>query len=258
MRPRLTFAALIVAALALGAEPVRAAEVRVLTTGAFKQVVLATVPRYEAGGGDRVVVENDTAGGVLRRVREGQAFDLLVLTPAGVDDLIREGKVAGTRTDLAKVGIGVAVKAGAPRPDISSAEGFKAALLGAKSVALIDPKAGGSSGVYLAGLFQRMGIADAIAAKSVLVQGGYVAERVAKGEAEIAVHQVSEILPVPGVDLVGTLPAEVQNYTVYAAGIGAAAREPEAARRFLALLTGPEGADLLHQKGMLLPTETPR
>jgi molybdate transport system substrate-binding protein len=231
-----------------------AAEVRVLTTGAFKPIVTALVPDFERRSGDTVVVVNDTAGALARRVEGSEAFDLLVLTPQALADLTQKGRVAaGTTVPLARVGIGVAVKEGAPRPDIGTVEAFRRALLDAPSIAMIDPAAGGSSGIYLAGLFERLGIADAVKAKAVLVPGGLVAERVVTGQAALAVHQISEILAVKGAALVGPLPADIQNYTVYAGGIGAAARQPEAARNLLNVLAGEAARSVLTRKGMEPP-----
>lgn len=245
-------AGLAVAAIALLASPALAAELRVLTTGAFKSTALALVPSYEAATGDTVALENDTAGGVARRIRDGAAFDLVVLTPAALDALAAEGRVVpGSRVDLARVGVGVAVKAGAPRPDLASVEDFRRALLAARSIAYIDPRAGGSSGIYVAELLQRLGLAEQVAAKAVLAPGGYVAERVASGQAELGIYQISEILPVPGVELAGPLPDAIQNYTTYSAGLGANAARPDAARALLRLLAGPEAAALMRAKGML-------
>jgi len=241
-------------AMLLVAQAACAAEVRVLTTGAFKPIVTALVPDFERQSGDTVIVFNDTAGALARRVEGGEAFDLLVLTPQALADLTRTGRVAaGTTVPLARVGIGVAVKEGAPRPDIGTVDAFRRALLDAPSIAMIDPAAGGSSGIYLAGLFERLGIADAVKAKAVLVPGGLVAERVVTGQAALAVHQISEILTVKGAALVGPLPAEIQNYTIYAGGIGAAAKQPEAARNFLNLLAGEAARSVLTQKGMEPP-----
>jgi molybdate transport system substrate-binding protein len=144
----------------------------------------------------------------------------------------------------------VVVKDSARRPDIGTVEAFKNALLAAKSVAYIDPAAGGSSGIYLAGLFDKLGIADAIKPKAVLIHGGAVAEHVAKGEAEIGIHQISEILPVQGVVLVGPLPKEIENYTTYAAGLGATAKESEAGKALIKALSGPAAAEVLKTKGL--------
>jgi len=233
------------------ARPAAAAEIKVLTAGAFKQVLLALVPDFERTSGNKVIVDNDTVGALTKRIEGGETFDLAVLTPAAVDALASKGKlVAGSRANLARVGVGVVVKEGAAKPDIGSVDAFKRALLAAKSVAYIDPAAGGSSGIYVAGLLDKLGIAAEIKPKAKLIPGGAVAEHVARGEAELGIHQISEILPVKGVTLVGPLPAEIQNYTVYAAGIGAHAKEADAAKALLKTLTSPAAAEVLKSKGM--------
>jgi len=210
------------------------AEIKVLTAGAFKQVLLALLPAFEQQTGHKVSVDNDTVGALTKRIDGGETFDLAVLTPAAVDDLARKGKfVAGSRKNLARVGVGVVVKEGAPKPDIGSVDAFKKALLAAKSVAYIDPAAGGSSGIYVAGLLDKLGIAGEVKPKAKLIPGGAVAQHIANGEAELGIHQISEILPVKGATLVGPLPAEIQNYTVYAAGLGANAKESAAAKMLL-------------------------
>jgi molybdate transport system substrate-binding protein len=216
--------------------PTAAAEIKVLTAGAFKQVLLALLPDFERTTGHKVTVQNDTVGALSKRIEGGEMFDLAVLTPAAVNDLSNKGKfVAGSRVNLARVGVGVVVKDGTPKPDIGSVAAFKQALLAAKSVAYIDPAAGGSSGIYVAGLLDKLGIAADVNAKAKLIPGGAVAEHIAKGEAELGIHQISEILPVKGVTLVGPLPAEIQNYTVYA---------------LLKALSGPAAAEVLKSKGM--------
>ena len=228
-----------------------AAEIKVLTAGAFKQVLLVLVPDFEKQTGHKVILENDTVGALTKRIEGGEAFDLAVLTPAAVNDLSTKGKfVAGSRTNLGRVGVGVVVKEGAPKPDISSVDAFKKTLLAAKSVAYIDPAAGGSSGIYVAGLLDKLGIAADVKPKAKLIPGGAVAEHIARGEAEIGIHQISEILPVKGITLVGPLPADIQNYTVYAAGLGANGKESEAAKALLKTLSGPAAADVLKSKGM--------
>lgn len=228
-----------------------AAEIKVLTAGAFKQVLLMLVPDFEKQTGHKVIVQNDTVGALAKRIEGGEVFDLAVLTPAAVNDLSSKGKfVAGSRTNLGRVGVGVVVKEGAPKPDISSVDAFKKALLAAKSVAYIDPAAGGSSGIYVAGLLDRLGVAAEVKPKAKLIPGGAVAEHIARGEAELGIHQISEILPVKGVTLVGPLPADIQNYTVYAAGLGAHGKESEGAKALLKTLSGPAAADVLKAKGM--------
>jgi len=233
------------------ARPAAAAEIKVLTAGAFKQVLLALLPDFERTSGHKVVVENDTVGALTKRIEGGETFDLAILTPAAVDALASKGKlVPGSRANLARVGIGVVVKEGAPKPDIGSLAAFKQALLAAKSVAYIDPAAGGSSGIYVAGLLDKLGIAAEVKPKAKLIPGGAVAEHVARGEAELGIHQISEILPVKGVTLVGPLPADIQNYTVYAAALGAQAKESDAAKALLKALSGPAAAEVLKSKGM--------
>jgi molybdate transport system substrate-binding protein len=228
-----------------------AAEIKVLTAGAFKQVVLALVPDFEKQTGHKVTVENETVGALTKRIESGEGFDLAVLTPGAVDNLTGKGKfAAGSRTNLARVGVGVVVKDGTPKPDISSVDAFKKSLLAAKSVAYIDPAAGGSSGIYVSGLLDKLGIGAEVKAKAKLIHGGAVAEHIAKGEAELGIHQISEILPVKGIVLVGPLPAEIQNYTVYAAGLGANAKEADAAKALLKALSGPAAAEVLKAKGM--------
>ena len=245
---------LIAAALLLHAVPASAAEIKVLTAGAMKSVVLALQEGFEAASGHRLVVDNDTAGGLLKRIEAGEAFDIAIITPGAIDTLIGKGKVVdGSRLAVARVGVGVAVKEGAPKPDLSSADTFRRALLAATTVAYIDPASGGSSGIYVAGLLKKLGIADEIKPKERLQAGGYVAEKVAKGEAEIAIHQISEILPVKGVTLAGPLPEEIQNYTVYAAGLSAAARDPKAAQAWIDYLKSPAAAAAIESRGMSKP-----
>jgi molybdate transport system substrate-binding protein len=241
----------LLSAVALLTTAVRADTIKVLTAGAFKQVVVALVPAFEAGTGHKVQVENDTAGALARRVAAGEAFDVIVLTPAGLRTLADDGKVAADSiVPIARVGIGVAVKAGTPQPAIATVDDFKAAVQGARKVAYIDPASGGSSGLYLDGLFQRLGIADIVRAKAVLVPGGLVAERLTTGEADLAIHQVSEILPVAGVVLVGPLPEGIQSYTTYAGAVASRSGAAPAARAFLATLAGPDAVPTIRAKGM--------
>ena len=245
----LTFAIVL---MAVGASRGAAcAEIKVLTAGAFKQVLLAMLPQFERQSGHRVIVDNDTVGALAKRIEAGEAFDLAVLTPSAIDSLSKKGKlVPGSGRNLARVGIGVVVKEGAPKPDIGSVDAFKKALLAASSIAYIDPAAGGSSGIYVAGLLERLGIAAEMKGKSRLISGGAVAEHVARGEAELGIHQISEILPVKGITLVGPLPAEIQSYTIYAAGVSINAKQADAAKDLLKALTGPSVAEVLRSKGM--------
>ena len=232
----------------------RAQTVRVLTAGAFKPVVVAVAPAFEASTGVRIVVDNDTAGALVKRVQEGESFDVLIVPPSAMGTLAGAGKVdAAGVVRVARVAIGVAVKAGAPHPPLATTEQFRQAVLGARKVAYIDPASGGSSGIYLDGLFTRLGMADAVRAKAVLVPGGLVAQRIATDEADLAIHQVSEILPVQGVELVGLLPDEIQNYTTYAAAVSVGSSMAEQSKAFVAFLASPAAIATIRAKGMLPP-----
>ena len=243
---------LYLATLAVVPPAAGAATIKVLTGGAFKQVIVALVPGFEARTGHKVEVQNDTAGALQKRIAGGEAFDLAVITPAVLQALATQGHVvSGSIVPLAKVAIGVAVKTGAPSPAIGTVDQFKQAVLDARKVAYVDPAAGGSSGIYLDGLFQRMGIADQVKAKAVLVPGGLVADRLVTGEADLAIHQISEIIPVKGVTLVGPLPEAIQNYTTYAGALSSRAAQADAARALLATLSSPEAAEILRVKGMM-------
>lgn len=240
--------------LAIIALPAQAAEISMLTAGAFKQVLLAALPGFEAQSGHKVIVDGDTAGGLARRIEGGAVFDLVVMTPATIEGVIAKGLVrADSRTNLARVGIGVGIKEGAAKPDLSNAEAFKQLVLKARGITYVDPASGGTSGIYLANLFKQWGIAEQLAPKSVLVPGGFSAEKIVTGEAEVAIQQISEILPVKGVVLAGPLPADIQSYTTYTAGLSAKAVQPVAAKALLDYLAGPQTAKILVEKGMQTP-----
>jgi molybdate transport system substrate-binding protein len=240
------------AALLLGAATsANAADIKVLTAGAMKSVVLALQPGFEAQTGHKLTIDNGTAGDLARRISAGENFDVAIITPAVVADLITQNKIAaGTDANIASVGVGVAVKEGAPKPAIATIEEFKQALLTARAVAYIDPKAGGSSGIYFDKLLEKLGIADAVRAKAKLKAGGYVAELIVSGEADLAIHQISEILPVKGVTLVGPLPAEIQNLTIYTVGLSTSARDTDATKAFAAYLASPAADAVLVSRGL--------
>jgi molybdate transport system substrate-binding protein len=241
----------VAAGVALCTSAADAAELKLLTAGAFKSTVQALVPEYEKASGNKVTIENETVGALMKRIEAGEHFDVVVMTPETVDQLAGKGKViAGSRTNLARVGVGVMVKTGADKPDISTVDAFKKALLEAKSISFIDPASGGSSGIYVEKLIERLGIADQVKPKEKLKQGGYVADYVESGQAELGIHQISEILPHAGVTLVGPLPKEIQNYTVYAAGIGAGTQDSATAKALIASLAGPAAQALFKSKGM--------
>ena len=244
-------AALLLAAIAFAGSRATAAEIKVLTAGAFKQVVVALAPEFEQQTGHKLTIENDTVGALVKKIEGGATFDVTFLSPGAIDGLVKSGKVAdGSKVSIARVGVGVMVKDGAPKPDVGTVDAFKRAVLAAKTVAYIDPASGGSSGIYVAKLLERLGIAAAVKPKERLKQGGNVSDYVESGEAELGIHQISEIVPHAGVVLAGPLPKDIQNYTVYAAGIGADSKQAQAAKAFIAVLSGQSARALFKSKGM--------
>jgi molybdate transport system substrate-binding protein len=245
---------LVLDALSFGAGTASAAQIKVLTGGAYRGVVVAAVPAFERSTGHKVMVVNDTVGALVRRVGAGEDFDLIIVTPEAIERLAGERKVlAGTRTDLAKVGVGVMVKTGVPVPVVDTVEAFRRTVLAAASIAYIDPESGGSSGIYVAELLERLGIADQVKARTRLKRGGHVSDYILSGEAELGIHQMSEIVSTPGVSLAGPLPADIQNYTTYAAAVGSLARDPSAAEALIRTLSGPAAGEILTARGMQRP-----
>jgi molybdate transport system substrate-binding protein len=205
---------------------------------------------YEQETGNTVILTFGTVG-VVRQKMAVEPADVVIMTDVAVDDSSRQGAVvAGSRVDIGRTGIGVGVREGAARPDISSSEAFKQALLAARSIVYVDPAQGATSGIHFASVLERLGIADAMKPKTTLVPGGYPAELVARGQAEMVVHQISEIAPVKGVILVGPLPKELQKVTTYAAGVAAKSAAPELARGFIAFLSRPTFKARLVEAGL--------
>jgi molybdate transport system substrate-binding protein len=242
------------AGLVLAATPIaHAAELKALITTAMKAAIDELAPQFERGSMHKLRVNYGPSGALAKRIADGEGTDLVVIAD-GVDELARRGKVFGdSRIDIARVGIGVAVRKGAPKPDIGTVEAFKRALHAAKSIAYVDPAAGGASGIYLATMMERIGILAEVNAKARLARGGIedmVSAIVARGEAEIGLQQISEIMSVPGVELVAPLPDELQTVTVYTAGIPTNAREVEAARTLVKFLTAPAAAPVYKLKGL--------
>lgn len=230
-----------------------AVNLKLLTTGAFKPVVLEVVPLFEKLSGHKVQVDNDTAGGINQRLSRGEAFDVVVLPQKALATYIGAKIIIDDSiTPLAKVGIGMAAQLSVLRPDISNVEAFRRTLLRARSVAYIDPGSGGTSGIYLRQLFVNLGIGPEMERKSILVNGGLAAQRVASGQAELALQQWSEIVVVPGVQLIGPIPTQVQSYTVYSGAVSARAKDVDAAAALLEALAGAD-ASVLKRKGMEAP-----
>ncbi|MCA1324787.1 molybdate ABC transporter substrate-binding protein [Herbaspirillum sp. alder98] len=226
-------------------------ELKVLAAGAIAPVVRTVAADFERRSGIHVDVQNATGGVTERRIRSGERFDLTVVPTNLLHTLAADRYIdARSARELAQVGIGVAVKAGTPHPAIATVAQFKAALLAAPSVAVIDPKAGGSSGIYLEKLFEKLGIAAQMHAKEVLVPGGLVAEKLLDGSAALALHQQSEILAVKGAQLVGPLPATIQSYTVYAAAISSQSNSTTAARAFMTMFSAEQAKAAMREHGL--------
>lgn len=225
-----------------------AAEIRVLSSNGVHSVMVEMLPEFERAIGHKVSIIYDTANLLLGRIKAGEPADLAILTRPIIDDLIKQGKViTESRKELARSGVGVAVRAGLPKPDIGTAEGLKRALLDAKSIAFTKT---GASGIHFAKVVERLGIADQVNVKAKVPAGGSVGELVAKGEAEMAVQQIPELLAVPGIQYVGPLPSELQNFTVFSAGVLTGAQQAEAAKALIDFLTTPAAARVFKAKGL--------
>jgi molybdate transport system substrate-binding protein len=231
----------------------RADDLKVVTSGGFTAAYLELVPEYESSAHIKVTTEfgpsmGTTHNAIPVRLERGETIDVVIMAGPALDDLINQGKVrAGSRVDLVQSKIGMAVKAGAPHPDISSVDALKRTLLAAKSIAYSDS----ASGVYLSTeLFPKLGIADQIKSKSKKIEADPVGGVVATGEFEIGFQQISELKPVKGIDIVGELPPGAQRVTVFAAGIPATAAHPEAAKALIQWLASPAGYAAIKKSGL--------
>lgn len=231
------------------AQPViaNASEIRILTSRAIATVLAEVGPQFERETGHKLNIVSDLPTGFERRVKAGEQFDILISGSFPVDEWIKKGRIiAETRVDIARSGIGVEVRAGARKPDISSVEAFKRALLDAKSIAYLRV----GSGNYLAGLLERLGIAEAIKSKVTRPETDIVSELVAKGEVELGIVVITQILTTPGVDLVGPLPPEIQSYVVFSAGVSTNSKVLDAAKQLMRLLIGPKAIRVIKAQGM--------
>lgn len=245
--------ALVVTATALFAGSACGAEVKVMISGGFSAAYRTLLPEFERTTHNSVATAagpsmGNTPEAIPNRLQRGEPADVLIMVSSALDELIKLGKVVpDSRIDLARSKIGMVVRAGEPKPDISSVDAFKRALIEAKSIAYSDS----ASGVYLSTvLFERLGIAEQVLSKSRMIPAEPVGAVVARGEAQIGFQQISELIPVPGVDLVGPLPAEIQKITIFSAGIATGAREPDAARALLQFLSSPAAAPAIAKSGL--------
>jgi molybdate transport system substrate-binding protein len=236
------------AALVIGMNTAQAADVKVIAANALKESYLELVSAFEKSSGHKVTTTWGGSEGIARQISGGEVVDIVIIAASNIDRLMAEGKlVADSRADFAKSGVGVAVRTGLPKPDISSGEAVKKAVLEARSVAYSS----GPSGFYLADLFKKMAIADQIKDKVKQPPSGVqVGELVAAGEADLGFQQVSELLHVKGIDYLGPLPADIQNITVYTMGLHQAAPAPDAAKALLKFLTSPGAGPIIKKNGM--------
>jgi molybdate transport system substrate-binding protein len=245
---KMTSVLVAVAFAVMAGSAARAAEIRVLSSNAVKTTLEELAPRFEKATEHKLAFTFGASAALTSDIEKGATFDVAILTASGIDDLLKRGKLAGSRTDLARSSSGMAVRKGAPKPDISTTDAFKRTLLAAKSIAYVEQ---GGTGIYLKGLFERLGIADELKPKiKLLPPTNPAAFAVANGEAEIGMTQISEILPYAGAELVGPLPAEIQLYTIFSAGTAANAKEQEAARAFIKFITSPAAAPAFKAKGL--------
>jgi molybdate transport system substrate-binding protein len=235
----------------------QAADIKVLSAGALRLLMQELAPDFEKTSGNRLVLEFATSGGVEQRIAAGEPVDVAILTEPRIKTLEGDGKIAKESVALiGRAAIGVAVKKGMPHPDISSVAGFRRSLLVARSVAYTDPASGGTSGIHIAKMFERLGIAGDLKGKLRPISGSAgeppsVGGAVVLGEAEIGIQPISELMGIPGIEIVGRLPAELQSpELVYFAGIPAASAQPAPAKALIDFLAGFEAAPIIKSKGL--------
>jgi molybdate transport system substrate-binding protein len=227
-----------------------AAEIRVWTARALATVLAEVGGEFERASGHRLIVSSDLPAAFLRRFNDGESFDVLISGAIPVDDWIREGRIAAnSRTEIARSGIGVEVRSGRQKPDISTVDAFTRVLLDARSIAYLNV----GSGIYLEGLFERLGLARALAAKTIRPDTDIVSELVARGEVEIGMTVITQILTTPGVELVGPLPAEIQSYVTFVAGVSTQSKAAGAAAELVEFLRGPSATAVIKKQGMDVP-----
>jgi len=220
-----------------------------LFSNGVKAVVLDLLPEVERASGVTPAISWGSTAMLIGEISKGASGDLAILSDEAIDDLTQQGRiVAGSRIDLARSAIGIAVRQGAPKPDLGSAAALKQALLSARTISFSKT---GISGVYFPTVLERLGIAAQVASKTLIpTPGVLVGDLVAKGDAELGVQQISELLPVPGIEIVGPLPGELQKLTVFSAGLFVGAAEPEVAKALVAMLTSPAARPVYQRKGL--------
>jgi molybdate transport system substrate-binding protein len=230
-----------------------AAEIKIFSSGALNGLMADLAPQFERATGHKLAFQFGAAAVLKQRIDAGETPDVAILTPALIDDLAKQGKiVSGTPATIARSGVGVAVRAGAPKPDIGLVDAFKRALIAAKSIGYTDPALGGLSGVYTGQLIERLGLAAELKPKTKLTSNAphALAQLVINGEIELGLIQISEIVPEPGLQLVGPFPPELQFFSVFTAGVLARGKEPDAGRALIQFLVSPAALSVIKAKGM--------
>jgi molybdate transport system substrate-binding protein len=246
-------AIIVLATLLIATAPVRAAEINAFVSTAIKSATDEVLPAFERSNGHVIRASYAPSGALLPRFERGEPVDVFLTDSPALDTLIKQGKIAGGRIDLARTGIGIAVRKEAPHPDVSTPEALKRALLAAKSVGHASPAGGSITGGHVIRVFEKLGIADQIAPKTKLSMGGpnsRVSVLVSSGEAEIGLQQASELLDNPDVEVIGMLPPELQQITIYSGGVTASAKQPDAARALIAALMTPAAQAIFKTKGL--------
>jgi len=227
-----------------------AAEIRCLFPLAFKSTLSELLPRFEKSTGNKVTVDYGTIGALTARVATGEVADVLIVSDKQFDELQQQGKLAAdTRVDVAKLGDGAFVAKGAPKPDITSVEAFKRALIEARAIAYLDPTSGAPSGIYMAKLMERLGIAVQMAPKTRLLTGKSLFDAVVSGDANIGFIQITELLAEPRVEFLGPLPLAIQDYTNYAAGVVTAGGHRDLGEALISFITTPSAKALMKAQG---------
>ena len=246
-------ALLVVGLLLLFAPAAGAAEIKVMSSAGFKVAYLELAAEFERATGHKIANAwgpsmGSTPQAVPNRIARGEPVDVIIVVGDALDKLIEDGKVvASSRSDLARSLIGAAVQAGTPKPDISSVEAFKKTLANARSIAYSDS----ASGVYIETvLYKRLDVSDEVKAKSKMIPAEPVGEIIARGDAELGFQQMSDLMPIKGIDVLGPIPSEIQKVTVFSAGLAASAREPEAGAALIKFLSAPTAAPFITRNGM--------
>jgi molybdate transport system substrate-binding protein len=235
-----------------GAAP--AAELKLLASVGVKGAVETVLPDFERASGHKVTAQFGTASAIKARIDGGEGFDIVALLPAQIDGLVKQGKVAAeTRVDLARAGAGLGIRAGAPKPDLSSDDKLKAFLLGVKSISHGDPALGGFAAVYFVKVSTSLGIADALKAKTTYSKPGEGATLAASGEVELGVGMMSEVVPVAGVQALPLKPDDPGSFIVFVGAVASGTKDPDAARAWLRFMQSPAVKEVFRSQGMTTP-----